>query len=186
MDEIKIRNRSEDVKANTLRAQGLIPGNFYGPEIQNRSVMMTKNDLTSALSEVGEVYKIPSGRGHTFVKFEEVQRDPVSQELLHFSLVKLPRNTRNEVMVPINFDVELENKDAIFLQLKDEIGVVGVPSKIPEEISMKLSKLEIGDKILVQDLKIPKNIEFTEEQDQVIAVCQPSAFAKSEIEEEAE
>ncbi len=158
-----------------MRQQNIIPGVLYGPTIKNETIMATKRELQRVTSNLGEVYEVNSDRGTVYVKFDEIQKDPVTKEYIHFSLVQLPKGVENDVDVPLTFSGTPTGAKhgGTLVIIKDELTLTGKPSDMPHKISGDTSKLEIGDKLTIKDLKLPKGVTTTESEDEVIAVCMP-------------
>lgn len=177
MNTIKVKNRSLNRKPRELRKIGMVPGTLYGPGVPTTPIKMGAFELEKMLARDGEIYQVKSPSGNVMVKFGDIQREPVSQELLHFSLVQLPRGEKNEVEVPIDITGTPEGvkKGGVLVVLKDNIPVEGMPSKIPEMLTGDVSDLDIGDSLKVRDLKIPKPIDVSIEDSEVVAICRPPA-----------
>ncbi len=57
-----------------------------------------------------------------------------------------------------------------------------LPDKIPQEIVVDLSKLEIGDTLFVKDIQVPEGVKVIDDPDEIVV----SVLAPRESEEEAE
>src|SRR5690625_7904813 len=67
------------------------------------------------------------------------------------------------------------------------LQVRAIPSKIPEEITVDISALEIGDNLTVADLPVSEDYQFTDESDTTVAiVLPPEAEEPDEDAEEAD
>lgn len=188
MIDVKLRTRGSNNRK--LRESNFIPGTIYGPSVSNTPIMATEREVSKALEESGGVYKVMTKQGPVFVKFDEVQKDPVTRDLIHFSLLELPKGVENEVEVPVGLrgtPVGVR-QGGVLVVLKDELALSGTPRAIPNKLMADISKMEIGDKLTVSDLKIPKNVDPVEEDDEVIAICQPPVKTEraSETEEKEE
>lgn len=116
-----------------------------------------------------------SKNGPIFVKFGEIQRDPVTHDFIHFSLVQMPQGVENEVNIPVNLTgtpVGVK-KGGVLVVMKDEITVNGKPRSIPERIVANVSGLDIGDKLTVDNLNIPNRVDAMEDESEVVAICRP-------------
>lgn len=186
MNKLKIEDRKEGMKLHKMRTGGFIPGTMYGPTIKNKTIKASFNELNRATKKTGEVYQIQTKNGPVFVKFGEIQQDPVSQDFIHFSLVEMPRGVKNEIEVPIALEGTPKGvtKGGVLVVMKDELTINGAPRSIPEEIKVNVSKLDIGDKLTIDDLNIPKKVESMEDESQIVAVCKaPAKVVETEVEE---
>ncbi|MDA8793973.1 50S ribosomal protein L25 [Bacteriovoracaceae bacterium] len=175
MKTLNIKQRNLESKPHNLRNQELIPGVVYGPSVKNMSIYGTNLDMERALFDKGEVFKIPLNGKKVMVKFNEVQRDPVTRGLIHFSLMQLREGVECTVEVPVNFKGTPNGvkKGGVFVVLKEEIEIAGKPKKIPKMINANISKMDIGEKLTVKDLRTPPSIQTAEDDHNVVAICKP-------------
>ena len=179
MNKFNIKERDLLKKSHELRKKGVIPGTLYGNSIQNTPVKASVKDLTRALIKPGEIYRVNSRSGPVMVKFGEIQKHPVTNDLIHFSLVEMPKGVENEVSVPINLKgipVGVK-KGGVLFKIKDEVTLSGKPRNIPDMVATNISDLDIGEKIVIDDLNIPKKVDAIEGDSDVVAVCRPPTKA---------
>ena len=175
MLKLKLEERNLNHKTHELRSEGVIPGVLYGKGIESEAIQMKDLALTKKLDSNGEIYKISTKEGDKFVKFDEVQIDPVTHEHIHFSLVTLEKGVKTEVDIPVEFINTASGikEGGTVVHIQESIKVYGVPSKMPKVIKADLTTLNIGDKLTIEDVKMPKSVEVHEELDNVLAVCTP-------------
>ncbi|RZF21537.1 50S ribosomal protein L25 [Halobacteriovorax vibrionivorans] len=188
LTQLKIEDRDLHTKTHELRDMGLIPGTMYGPNVENTPVRASELDLKKAISKTGEVYEVKSKKRTIFVKFEEIQRDPVSKELVHFSLVELPKGETNEVEVPIVAMGEPagRKKGGVLVLMHDNITLSGTPKDMPAKVEIDVSGLDIAENLTVADMKLPKKVEAMMDMEEVIAICRPPAKEESTEEESSD
>lgn len=175
MLKLKLQERDMSTKTRSLRESGIIPGVLYGKGIEPEIIQMDDLILSRKLDSNGEIYKTSTKDGDKFVKFDEVQVDPVTHEHIHFSLVTLEKGVKTEVDIPIEFINTAKGikEGGTVVHIQESIKVYGVPSKMPKVIKANLSSLDIGDKLTVENVKIPKSIELHEKATNVLAICSP-------------
>lgn len=175
MLKLQLKERKLEEKPKELRGNGMVPGVIYGKEIESENVKMDDLSLTKKLASDGEIYKISTKDGDKFVKFDEIQYDPVTHERIHFSLVTLEKGVKTEVDIPLDFINTAKGikEGGTVIHIQETLKVYGAPTKMPKVIKADLSSLGIGDKLTVDDLKLPKSVELHEESDNVVAVCTP-------------
>lgn len=185
MNKLKIEQRNTDKKIRLMRESGIIPGTMYGPNIDNTPIKVSETELKRALQKPGEVYQVKSKNRSVLVKFGEVQTHPVTNDFLHFSIVEMPRGEKSDIELPVDLKGTPigVKKGGTLVVLKDEVTVSGMPKLMPEKLEANISQLDIGDKITVDNLKMPKKLETIDDDSEVIAVCQPPT---KEIEVQAE
>jgi large subunit ribosomal protein L25 len=186
MDTLKIQKRNMNNKTHHLRDNGMIPGTIFGPTIDSFPIKLTHKQLREANENKGEVYRVKWQDNSFFVKFGEIQTDPITQEYLHFSLVQLPKNVENDVEIPVNLKGTPigVKKGGTLVVMKNEVTINGVPRLIPDQVEANVSKLDIGDKLEVKDLKLPKKLDTKDNLSEVVAVCTPPVKATESTSDE--
>ncbi|MCP4911784.1 MAG: 50S ribosomal protein L25 [Oligoflexia bacterium] len=183
---LNLKTRNLDRKSKKMRSLGIVPGIVYGKNISNIPVKMTMAELYRALKEDGEVYQIETEKGEILVKFESIQRDPLSRRPIHFSLTQLERGNESEIQVPVNLKgiPEGVKKGGTLVVIRDDLTVSATPKNMPEEIKGNIEDLDIGEKLTVGDLKVPKKVDVVEDDELVVAVCKPPTVVEEEVVEE--
>jgi large subunit ribosomal protein L25 len=73
----------------------------------------------------------------------------------------------------------------VLQQLLREIEIDALPAEIPEEITIDISELEVGQSLSVVDLDLPEGIDLVTDSDEVIVtVVTPTELIEEEVEEE--
>lgn len=186
MINLPVQARRNNSRLTTLRAKGEVPGVFYGSADLHALVKAKQNELKKAFTKTGGIYRIKTKTGYKLAKMGEIQEDPVTRELIHFSLVEMPKGEENELEVPVDLVGEAEGtkKGGTIVVLKDHVMMQGTPSSMPTRLEAKITGMDIGDKITIDDLKIPKNVSTTEDTDEVIAICKPPVKQEEDTESE--
>lgn len=178
-EKISLKVQPRDKKGNQvrrLRREGVIPANIYGAKIDSVAIQVQTVELIRLVNHVGEseiVYVLIEGeKAERPVLIADVQKDPVSQELLHVDLRQIDLSEEVTVPVALVFDGEspaTKLPNAVLLEVLDEIEVTSLPDKLPSEIRIDVSRLEnIGDQILVGDLTLGEGIVIEADPEQLI------------------
>ena len=117
----------------------------------------------------------------------EVQRNPVTDEVLHIDLYEIPRG--KPVTVPVAVHVVGSNhavktgEASVALSL-DTIEISCRPSQLPEMIEVDITELGLNDKIFVGDITPPVG-EFVTDAEMLVLNIKPAVvFADEEETEE--
>lgn len=185
----ELRDKSRKSIARRLRAGGRIPAVVYGPNVPSTPISISEKELAQALRHRGGhllEMDIPDAGTHP-VLLAEVQRDPLTGRVLHvdFRQVNLNEPIRAEVPVVLVGESEAVRAGGVLSQLLDTVEVRCLPDRLPEEIRVDVSKLEIGDKLTVGELSVPEGVEVLDEPDAVV-VTVLAARAEAEGGPEAE
>jgi large subunit ribosomal protein L25 len=118
----------------------------------------------------------------------EVQVDPLSGFVVHVDLNRISTTERLEVEVPVELEgiaIGVKEFGGILQHAVRSLLLKCMVDKIPDEIKVDVSALNVGDSIHVSDLQIP-DVEILEEPDTTIASVVPPTVMKEPTAEEAE
>jgi len=167
--EITVQKRTALKKqVNALRNEGFLPANIYGPLVEaSLAVQMEKSVFKDLYQKSGKsdlVTLTVEGETETRpVLLYGVQRDPVSDEVIHVDLYQVDLTKKIDVEIPINLFGEapaVTNKLGELLQLLDSLKVRVLPTNIPRAFELSLESLEqVGDALTIGDLTMPDGVE---------------------------
>jgi large subunit ribosomal protein L25 len=103
--QAEVRDSRGKGPARRLRAQGQIPGVFYGPGVEPTPLTLSPKELEKALrGERGRnvVFKLSVGGKDELAMVKDVTIDPVSRELLHVDLYRIFEDKVLEIDVPFH------------------------------------------------------------------------------------
>jgi large subunit ribosomal protein L25 len=189
---MKAEERSNGTKSERkgLRAKGKIPAVLYGAKVSSTPIAIEEKELLALLRsnphaiiemDVPKVGKQP-------VMINEVQRDAISRKLLHVDFHQINMDEPVSTTVRLDFVGEAAGVQVGgILQIQHhEIDIRCLPRDIPASIEVDISHLDIGNNILVSELKVPGNIEIkTDLHDVLATVLMPQKEVVPD-EEEAE
>ncbi|GGG24596.1 50S ribosomal protein L25/general stress protein Ctc [Paenibacillus abyssi] len=198
---LQVEERKNQTKGSLrqLRKAGKVPGVVYGKQIDNATALSVDEKqlqtlLRSNPNAVVEI-EVPSA-GKQPVMLGEIQRDSLSRQLLHvdFHQINMNEEVRASVRVDVIGESEGVKEGGVLQILQHEIEIQCLPNRIPESIEVDISKLQIGENLLVSELKLPEGVEVkTEAEAAVVTVLAPQkeiseeeAAKADEVAEEAE
>ncbi len=178
--------------ARAVRRQGLVPGVVYGDKKEPQNISFVYNELQPHVN---------TGRFmSTLVDLEvdgtvvraiprDVQFEPVRDFISHVDFLRLGKNARIHVEVPVHFKNHADSpglkKGGVLNIVRHEIDLYCPADFIPDEILIDLTGLEIGQSIHASAVKLPENVTpAIRERDFTIATI-ASAAGLREAEEEA-
>jgi large subunit ribosomal protein L25 len=173
-----------------LLRDGKVPGVVYGLDQDTVSVAVEWPDLRAALTtEAGLNALITLDvDGHedlTIIK--DLQRDPVRRDVVHVDFLRVSRDVEILVDVPVVLEGEaekVEQEDGTVAHLLFSLAVYAKPGSIPNEITVDVSNMEIGDAIRVGDLSLPAGARTEVDEEEVVATAQISKETIEVAEEE--
>ena len=177
-----------------LRGEGRIPGVVYGHGITPLSISIDRKDLRHALhTDAGHnaVINLEVGSEKHLTIVKDMQRHPVRNEVVHVDFLVVNRNEIVTVDVPIILEGESEavhNADGTIDQQLFSLTVHTTPTNIPNDLTVDVSGLDIGDSIRVGDLKLPSGVTTDVDPEEAVAIAQVTraTIEAEQLEAEAE
>ncbi|MCP3032119.1 50S ribosomal protein L25/general stress protein Ctc [Halobacillus sp. A1] len=174
-------NQRKDLKQSVtreLRQEGNVPSVVYGKDKEPINVAVNSIELLKTVRDEGKnaIISLDIKGGSTVdVMLHEYQVDPLKDELIHADFYIVNMSEEMDVEVPVRLDGEAPGakEDGVVQQPLYELAVRAKPADIPEEILVDISELNIGDSIMVGDLKEGRNYEITEDENTTIVSVTP-------------
>lgn len=196
MEEMKMAitlkaNRRESLSratTNELRNTGFIPAVVYGQEESPVTISINNLELLKTVRDEGRNAIIGlemEGSDTLDVMLHEYQTHPVKGDVIHADFYVVDMKSEMDVEVPLNLVGEAAGvkEGGILQQPMYELQVRAKPRDIPEEITVNVEELEIGDSINIEDLPKAAEYEFLDEPDATVANVLPPEEEVEETEE---
>ena len=189
--KLKAERREDYQKSYTkqIRQEGRIPAVIYGNNKEPQTVSVNSIDLLKTVRDEGKnaIISLDVEGQSVDVMLHEYQVEPIKDELIHADFYIVNMSQEMDVSVSIHLEGEAQGvKDGGVLQQPlYELAIRAKPADIPEEIKVDVSGLEIGDSIMVSDLKEGKNYEILEDENAtIVTISVPDAEPVEETEED--
>ena len=145
---------------NKIRKDGLVPAVVYGRNKKNINISINGKELKKVLSgtEARENTIISISIEGTDEKrkvlLKEAHLDTLTSAPLHFDFYEITDGEKLKLVCPLNFIGKPEGvkNGGVIQTLSNQVLIECVPEKIPNEITVDISDLEIGDTLFVEDL----------------------------------
>ncbi|MFT8315783.1 MAG: 50S ribosomal protein L25 [Clostridium sp.] len=190
MEQIVLDVTQRVKKTKKFREEGFVPGVIYGGNSEkSEAIKIQEASLKKILSKHGMNAKlgIQFGDEKKFGFIKEIQRQPVTNKIVHVDLQFVSKDQDVKLQIPIVFKGEEELRARQF-QLnvnKQEAEVLGKIDLMPEVIHVDVSQKNAGDTITFKDLNLNENIKTHDKIDEVYASVANLVIEK-EIEDEAD
>ena len=183
-------------KVKQLRRQGILPVHMYGSGIDAQSLQGTAGELRRLLPQVGTNVPVSievEGSDQENICFvREVQRHPVTEDLLHIDFMRVDVTQTISAEVPITLvgSAPATQQGGTLLQSLTSLLVEALPMNIPVSIEADISGLDDFDKsIIVSDISVGDNVTILTDSDEFVArVAAPRVeaddFGIDELEDE--
>jgi large subunit ribosomal protein L25 len=179
MEQIELRAQSRTVfgkKTKALRRSGIVPATLYGPRTEALSLQMAAKEISTVLDQAGTnrliSLRIDDAGKPRMILARDVQRDVVTQSLLHVDLYEVVMTEKITAEIPITLIGEAPaviNKEGLLVRGIDSLEVHCLPDQLSEAIEVDLSVLEVQDQaIFVKDLIVGQDIEILTSPDEVV------------------
>jgi large subunit ribosomal protein L25 len=167
--------------ARKLRAQGKLPAVVYGASTEPLSVALNTHEadlLFRSISVENTIVNLEvDGESAPFPTLvREIQTHPYRPQILHVDFLRIQSGVEVELEVPLHFTGTAKG-------VKDDGGVLDqpihnlpircVPDRIPEEILVDVSALEIGDALHIYDLALPEGVTVLLDTKRIVCSVQP-------------
>ena len=162
--------------ARRMRRGGQIPGVVYGGGGPSIPVAVDPKKISAILhSEAGHnaIFTLEiRGKAPARVMLRDWQVDPIHGDLLHVDMVRVARDTKLKVRVPIHVTGEpkgVKVQGGIFEFLLREVVVECLPDEIPDSVTIDVTELLIGKNLRVSDLPLGPNVKVLTDPGRVVA-----------------
>ncbi len=171
-----------------LRAGGRIPGNVYGMATDPYAVSVDPR-------RIGEVLRLESGHNTILrltieggkksrdVMIREIQRDPLTDNLVHVDFVRIDATKELHVKVPIRLvglAEGVKNEGGFLDFIHREVMVSCLPAGIPQHLDADVTHLHLNQHVSFSDLAVGEGVEILDDPETIIAVV-----SITKVEEEA-
>ncbi|WP_112179128.1 MULTISPECIES: 50S ribosomal protein L25/general stress protein Ctc [Paraliobacillus] len=188
--KLKANSRKDLKNSSTkqIRSEGFIPAVLYGNDKEPKTISVNSIQLLKTVRDEGKnaIISLDVEGEVVDVMLHDYQVEPIKDQLIHADFYIVNMSQEMDVLVPIHLDGEAQGtKDGGVLQQPlYELSVRAKPADIPEEIKVDVSALEIGDSIMVSDLKEGKNFEILEDENATIVTVSVPDEEPEEVTEE--
>lgn len=187
---VSLRNSSGKGPARQLRAQGKVPGVFYGAStdgpITPFPIEVDVKALKAALDPVrrqNTVIAVTVQDGDKTVRtlsalLKEYQLHPLRREVTHVDLLAIDPTKEVVATVPLEFVGKPKGTidGGVLHTVMRAIDVRCKPADIPVKLTLDVSPLEIGDVFHVSDVGLPAGVTVvTSGREAVISLTAPEA-----------
>ena len=166
----QLRKAGNKATIKAFRAQGLVPCNLYGLGIENVLFTVNAKEL-KAVTDTPCAYIVDlnlDGQKYTAV-LHELQFHPVTDECLHVDFLAVNEEKPIAISVPIKITghakgVQLGGK---FVQNSRTLRISAVMDKLPDDVTVDISPLGIGECIKAGDLSFA-NLQILSDKNMII------------------
>ena len=173
-------------KVSQLRRTGIIPAVVYGHHKAATNIQVDERALHQTLMRAGmnRLINIQLGAEGVMALVRDIQREPISQRVVHVDFLAVAMDEPITANVPIHLEgvAPALDQGGTLLQALAEIEIRALPADLIAGVTVDVSKLADYDAVIhVRDIQVPERVEVLTDGDELVAKVAPP-----EIEEEEE
>jgi large subunit ribosomal protein L25 len=188
------RDRAGKGVARQTRRAGKIPAVIYGNKEKPVTISLNRLKFERVLRTPGfftHLFDVKVGDDSYHVLPRDVQFDPVTDIPIHVDFLRVSKELRVTVAVPVEF-INAEKspglkRGGMLNIVRHEIEVLAGAEEIPEHITVDLEGYDLGDSIHISSVKLPAGVvpTITDRDFTVATIASPSAVRSEAGSEEA-
>ena len=152
-----------------LRRSGVIPGVVYGGKEDPKRISILEKDIVKASETSGfatQILKITLEGTDIDVVVKEIQRHPATSRVIHADFMRVDPDSKITLIVPIR---TINDETCIGVKanggqvnhLINDIEISCLASNLPEFLEIDVLEMDIGDSVLLSDIKLPEGVELS-------------------------
>ena len=184
----ELRERAGKGASRELRREGRVPAVIYGGKEEPLTIHVEAKELARQLGTghfMNSIVMIEVAGKTVRVLPKDVALHPVSDRPLHADFLRLARDAKIHVDVPVVFVNEEASpglkKGGVLNVVRHELELVCDSDKIPDDIQLDVTGLDLGDSIHISQVSLPAGSESAiTDRDFTIATIVAPSGVKSE------
>ena len=183
------RERAGKGASRALRREGRVPAVIYGGNEEPLGVHVEEKLLVKQLGTghfFNSIVEVEVGGKTVRTLPKDVAFHPVNDRPLHADFLRLSANSTVHVEVPVVFVNEAASpglkRGAVLNIVRHELELVCEADKIPDEIAIDVTGLDVGASIHISHVTLPKGVEsaITDRDFTIATIVAPSALKSSD------
>ncbi|MFA9199682.1 MAG: 50S ribosomal protein L25/general stress protein Ctc [Cypionkella sp.] len=183
------RERAGKGASRVLRREGRVPAVIYGGKEEPTPIHVEAKELMRQLGTghfMNSIVMVEVGGQSVRTLPKDVAFDPVSDRPLHVDFLRLAKDAKVEVMVPVVFLNEDASpglkKGGVLNIVRHELDLICDSDKIPDQIEIDVTGKDVGDAIHISEVTLPAGATsaITDRDFTIATLVAPSALKKAE------
>jgi len=160
------RDRAGKGASRALRRDGRVPAVVYGNNEDPQAIHVEEKELVRQLGTghfFNSLVEIVVGGKTVRTLPKDVAFHPVTDRPLHADFLRISKDHKVHVEVPVVFENEAASpglkRGAVLNIVRHELELVCDPERIPDEIHIDVTGLDVGDSIHISHVTLPEGSE---------------------------
>jgi large subunit ribosomal protein L25 len=162
--------------ARSLRRDGRIPAVIYGRSRDARPLSLDGRELERLLDHINAETTVidlafDGATARTLIR--EIQRHPLSRDVLHVDFQELVAGEKVIVKIPIVLTgtaAGVRLSGGIMTQVLQELECRVDPASIPSRIEVDVTEVTIGHSIHVSEIRVPEGVEVMDDESGTVMI----------------
>ena len=161
---------------NKMKRDGWIPGMIYEKEKNGQTILLEAKEVKRVFKDSGTrgiiMLEIEGEKSPVMALIRELQKSPIGGDYIHIDFLPLKSNEKvnNVVSIHLLGEEQLIAQGKFLQVMTKEIEVSCLPADIPESITVDLTTLSNGDKVVMGDINLPASVELLQDPSTVICI----------------
>lgn len=185
---VDMRNQEGSRACNRIRNHGQIPAVVYGRNTAATKLEVNKRELDDIIRNHGAniVLALDMGNHEVTVMLKEIQREPLTKQIIHVDFQEVSHNQLIHTTVPIRLVGRMreDSKDGVIQQQLRELHIECLPGHMPSSIDLDISNLAPGQPLKVADVEFATELSILNDPEEVIAALAKAARIEEKSEED--
>ncbi|MEL0012265.1 MAG: 50S ribosomal protein L25/general stress protein Ctc [Alphaproteobacteria bacterium] len=176
--------------ARAERRNGRVPAVIYGANKDPEAISIDPAQLRAARMQPGffaTLFVVEVEGNSQQVLCRDLQLHPVTDRPMHADFLRVTERTQINVEIPVSFENEEESpglrQGGVLNVVRHVVEVICHAGSIPNDITVDLAGLEIGDSVHISNVSLPDGVKPTIDRDFTIATIAAPTVAPVEDEE---
>ena len=185
----ELRERAGKGASRELRREGRVPAVIYGGKEEPTPIHVEERALQRQLGTghfMNSIVMVEVNGKPVRTIPKDVALHPVSDRPLHVDFLRLAKDAKIQVAVPVVFTNEEESpglkKGGVLNVVRHDLELVCESDKIPDEIVLDVTGLDIGDSIHISHVTLPEGSTsaITDRDFTIATIVAPSSLRSEE------
>ena len=162
---ISFRDKTGKTDTKKLRNMGEVPAVVYGDKKDPAFISLKYLQIIKEIEKTGffsTVFNLKLDKKDVKVLPREIQTDPINDKPIHIDFLRVTKDSKINISVPILFINEEESPGlkggGVINTVRREVDLICKINNIPEKLEADLKDLEVGSVIHMSDIKLPEGV----------------------------
>lgn len=165
---VELRDDFGKGAARRIRREDKIPGVLYGHGTETRHVSLPAHETALAIRQSNALFELTLEDGRSRLALvKDVQRNPLSRDIIHVDLIEVRLGEKVEVEVPLELVGETVSPAVAMLDILN-VSIKADATTLPDTIVIDIEGMVDGDRLLASDLVLGDGVELINDPEEVV------------------